>query len=388
MKTIENVLIYISDSVRWDIGRDLFAIRNWSPIKTLAHSTFTFSSIPSILLGVLPQRHGVYSPRHTSQVDVTRTMFDVEGLNSYLNLEPGQDVIHRHVFPGVDRGDLAEIEPPFVAVEHDIGGHAPYGTDYSNVENFFRNEATNRDTLRSYYTDAVRDSMDQLEGFLQTLSERGLLDSTLVVATSDHGELLYDYGGLTGHVRPVSPELVYVPTVISHPAVSTDDLPEFLHHIDITPTVFDALDLSPADEFEGQSLLDPDYKIRPGVNMTRFHPRFLSEYGEQSLYHQESVWDEDGGHVFLRKRLPTRLAAFGAEAVMTRKFVGGRWHGYHPESLFENAKLYVRRCQQFSDPNIEKDDARTLLERNYAVNSTTESIDAETESRLEDLGYI
>jgi arylsulfatase A-like enzyme len=40
---------------------------------------------------------------------------------------------------------------------------------------------------------------------------RGILDDSLVIFTSDHGELLGEYNGLYHHQTPVVPELVYVP---------------------------------------------------------------------------------------------------------------------------------------------------------------------------------
>jgi len=60
------------------------------------------------------------------------------------------------------------------------------------------------------------------------------MDRTLVIFTSDHGELLGEYGGLTGHVRPPCPELVYVPTVFIHPLIKNKKTEEsIMRHVDL-----------------------------------------------------------------------------------------------------------------------------------------------------------
>lgn len=387
-ETVENVFVFIADSVRWDYGRDLFGVQGATPVKTVAHSTFTFSSIPSMLLGVVPHRHGVYSPRHRSQYKPNKKVLDLDGYNSYLNLERGQRILKEGVFPEVDTGTIKSIEPPFVCVEHDMGGHAPYNSGYDSAAAFFKEAATTKAELETYYENAVRNSVDRFLEKQNTLDERGLLDSTLVILTSDHGELLYDYGGLTAHVRPVTPELVYVPTAVIYPGLDQSKLPDYVQHVDLVPSILDALGETAPITLDGDSFFDDEYAPRPGVSITRFFPRFLTRFGNQCIYEQESVWDLSGGRVFNRKRLPTRLLAFAADGLLTRKFSGGKWNGYHPRSLLRNGRLYLRAEQTFGNPGFDSEVARNLVDFDETTNEQTRALNDDTEQTLQELGYI
>jgi hypothetical protein len=385
---IENVFIYISDSVRWDIGKRLLNIEGAIPIKTAAHSTFTFSSIPSLLRGVIPQHHGVYSPRHRSQFTPDMSIFELPGFESSLNLNSGQSMLEQSVFPEAESSSLAEVESPFVAVEHDIGGHAPYGTNYESVKEFFNSEATTRDALVDYYERAIGSSTERLQSMLDTLEQRDLLDSTLVILTSDHGELLYDYGGLTAHVRPVTPELVYVPTVLHHSSIDQSSLPDFIHHSDLVPTILSQLGFEPSDKINGSDILSQKYTERPALNSTRFFPQSLCQFGDPCIYKQESVWGPNGGHVFNRSGVLSRILSFAADGLLTRKFIGGRWNGYHPEPLRKNLNLYLDSYQQFNAPAFSREDASQMLSIESMAISETYELDDSDKEQLRDLGYL
>lgn len=57
---IENVMIFVSDALRWDYLPDSVAKRGVT-FKTVASSLFTAASFPSMATGVYPSSHGVYA---------------------------------------------------------------------------------------------------------------------------------------------------------------------------------------------------------------------------------------------------------------------------------------------------------------------------------------
>lgn len=59
----------------------------------------------------------------------------------------------------------------------------------------------------------------RLRELVGTLAQRGLLDDTLLVIVSDHGENLGDHGGLLSHAFSVHQTLVRVPLVVRLPAL-------------------------------------------------------------------------------------------------------------------------------------------------------------------------
>lgn len=101
---------------------------------------------------------------------------------------------------------------------------------------------------------------DHLVGvFVEGLKKQGVLDSTLLVVTADHGELLgehgeLNHGGTAWEELFLTPCLFYYPKKIN-PAISIDSLTSGL---DILPTIFDMLGekvwLEGQTELDGQSI--------------------------------------------------------------------------------------------------------------------------------------
>lgn len=70
--------------------------------------------------------------------------------------------------------------------------------------------------LRMLYDGELRFVDQQIGAFVRDLDRRGILDETLVVITSDHGEAIGDHGK-TSHLQSVYEELVHVPLILRHP---------------------------------------------------------------------------------------------------------------------------------------------------------------------------
>ncbi len=100
------------------------------------------------------------------------------------------------------------------------------------------------------YTDAL------IGDFRARLEERGLLDRSLVVLTADHGEGLGDHGE-SFHGFFVYDSTVHVPLIVREPfgglAGRVVDAP--VSHVDLMPTILDALGLEAPGSLQGRSLL-------------------------------------------------------------------------------------------------------------------------------------
>jgi arylsulfatase A-like enzyme len=84
-------------------------------------------------------------------------------------------------------------------------------------------------------------------GFIDFLQKRGLYDRSLIVLTSDHGELLGEKGRW-GHSYYMPPEVVQVPLIIHLPASADKgvvDPDAVALTTDITPTIYAALGYRP-----------------------------------------------------------------------------------------------------------------------------------------------
>ncbi len=78
----------------------------------------------------------------------------------------------------------------------------------------------------------------------------------LVVVTGDHGESLGEHGELT-HGLFAYESTLHVPLVVWGPGIAPGSDPRLARHVDVVPTVLDALGLPAAEGLPGSSLLRP-----------------------------------------------------------------------------------------------------------------------------------
>lgn len=306
---IDNIVIFVCDSLRWDYTPSSIS-NSGLTIKTIASSLYTASSFPSMISGLYPPKTGV-NTWEDKLPKATQGLLNLDHHTSSLwcettwtNLPPDKSAIHNIL--GNPKGiSLEEIEPPFIYIEDDKGGHCPYGFPFGEYmgggcPEFFREYGKKGiKALINQYKNGIEQSVNQFKKRIETLEKRKLIQDTLIIFTSDHGELLGEYGGLTYHNRPPCPELVYVPTIFIHPSLkSQTDKDNVISHVDLFPTISSILGQEVFYQMDGTNLL----QNRPsniGLNF-RFGGYFKSKSKIKSWlnYESSSVWDSQGGHIF------------------------------------------------------------------------------------------
>ena len=137
---------------------------------------------------------------------------------------------------------------PFFLFLHLYDLHTPY--DLPPEIRLRRGEAGYKAELA--YVDRV------LGDFWAFLERRGLLNKSLVVFTSDHGEGLNEHGEST-HGYFVYESTLRVPLIFHWPGgserISQDRIAEPASLLDVAPTILDALRLNQPREMKGQSLI-------------------------------------------------------------------------------------------------------------------------------------
>jgi hypothetical protein len=115
------------------------------------------------------------------------------------------------------------------------------------------------------YARAVRRVDDSLGGFLEWMRRTGLMERTLLIVTSDHGESLADHDPYYGHELTLSEALVRVPLIVSAPGGGSRRVCKLTSLVDIPALVLGTLGLPIPASSGRDPLLDPEPDSRRSV---------------------------------------------------------------------------------------------------------------------------
>jgi arylsulfatase A-like enzyme len=91
---------------------------------------------------------------------------------------------------------------------------------------------------QNYYFNAIRDVDQQIVQLLDQLDRLALADKTIVIFTSDHGELLASHGGLSGKGTTTYRQQNHVPMIVVHPETRGGQrCLETTSHLDLVPSI-------------------------------------------------------------------------------------------------------------------------------------------------------
>lgn len=243
-----------------------------------AHTVVTLPSHANILSGVYPQDHGVRDNagfRFPAARPTLATVLKARGyatgafisafpLDSRFGLARGFDVYDDAFIDAAPRPPLLEQErrgtdtvalarrwldahsgvPTFCWV-HLYEPHAPYAPPEPFAARFHDQP----------YAGEVAAADAALEPLLRPILDPSSSSRTLVVLTGDHGESLGEHGEATHGVFAYEatlrvPLILYAPALFGPRVVATE-----ARHVDVLPTILDALKVPPPQDLRGRSLL-------------------------------------------------------------------------------------------------------------------------------------
>jgi arylsulfatase A-like enzyme len=226
--------------------------------------------------------------------------------------------------------------------------------------------------------------------------ERGLLDDTLIVFTSDHGQALGEWsnGGRFGHGHPMCPENLETPIVfIGAGLPEGEEYPALLSGTDIAPTVLSAQRGTVPADADGtdvwRDVPDPDRKLRADVWQHLDVEAFGRSIG-LSVYAATSAWDDGGGYVFHRKSRAQRLAGLAYDNL---------FRGYSPawRSNLSAGKaanfltLSLASDLSFGAPEFSEAEAERWLPTEFTERTAEDGepgLSDDQQEQLRDLGYL
>lgn len=386
---VKNVVLFVDDAVRYDVSHELLAQRGQTH-PTITASLHTPASFSSIFSGYHVPTHNVTSFREIFD-DSLFNLFRLNQTSDYnVGLSPlrGMNKSIGRLFPNTNFKAHTDIEPPFIWLHRGPGGHAPYG-EYEYPDGY-KNDRKANEYLNTFvgqnkrllddYRQGIRNSINYFDKIHTDFLDRGFKDDTLFIYTSDHGEILGEYGFL-GHNHLACPELVKVPTSFLHPNIEATYDDRLLHNVDMIPIILDILDVDYPDVDGLNSLIKPrEYGYNHFENM--FYTSGLNSLNRAV----KSVWDESGGYV---KVEGTKLQLAFIYAGLLLKSVHGK-QIRKSNKIIEAYKRFVG-SQTYGDPGFSGQDAENLIDlinsRGHKSTNHRDLSEDELE-HLQDLGYV
>ncbi len=142
--------------------------------------------------------------------------------------------------------------------------HGPYAypdafeidTPAERTPNYLTLGKADAGRLKNGYRNAVRFSDHEVGRVLEALRSEGLMESTVIVISADHGEEFYEAGHL-GHNSAFTRFQTHVPFLMRMPGQPAGDVDRLTSHLDVAPTFMALLGVTNAPETyaQGTSLL-------------------------------------------------------------------------------------------------------------------------------------
>lgn len=201
------------------------------------------------------------------------------------------------------------------------------------------------------------------------LSELGLLDDTLIVLWSDHGEHLetLEHGLNWGHNWGLDDKVMRTVLIMRGPGILRGQrYNKVAQSIDIFPTLLDLVELPSLPQFEGQSLFQEDLPSERAIHMENLCQGFLGiQKGiyklvfahEQELQEDTLRWRIALLTKTMRRIAPTRIKEMGKRARRLDMASWCRVHG-EPEAVFD--KLLERGVISLYDLSEDPAESRNL----------------------------
>ncbi len=293
---------------------DALATRGIRFETVIAESSWTLPSHITLFTGLSPSLHGVVSQERkladsvpwltevlrdqgfrtfafTGGIYVAPNFGFERGFETYASAmhkpdsEEMQPIAFRTALAHTEQR-IAELDSSerFFAFVHTYDVHCPYDPPAEYAERFDSRPVSDhietRDScgnptfnemdldegqakfLSDRYDAGIRHADDQLGRFLARMEKRGVLDKTVVVVVSDHGEEFLEHGWI-GH-RTLHMDVLRVPWIVAGPGIEARVVAEPVGLEDVMPTLLALLDV-PSPPTEGKSMLPVIRGERPEI---------------------------------------------------------------------------------------------------------------------------
>jgi len=155
--------------------------------------------------------------------------------------------------------ELDRTGKPFFVFLHYWDPHGPYKPPTPFNTLFWRRDVPENDKMLDYVIaqyDGEIAYVDSMIGkLLDFLEERKLLENTVIIITSDHGENLMQHGDYLGH-KGLYDNITRIPLIVRLPdGERKGEIDSIVQHVDIAPTILELAGVKAKVKMSGESLV-------------------------------------------------------------------------------------------------------------------------------------
>ncbi len=207
-------------------------------------------------------------------------------------LEPHDPYVAPQRF--LDLYDTAAIPLPATLHEEDSADTPPVIRRMRQVWQGLSDEDWRR--VRAAYWAVISYIDAEMGRVLDALRQTGQLDNTIIVVTSDHGDMIGSHGLVTKGIGTAYEEVYNIPLILRVPGLGGgEDATTCTSLVDVGPTLLDLCGAAPMEPCQGRSL-------RPVLEGTadpaEWQGAYAEFFGQRFVYTQRLVWQGDWKYVF------------------------------------------------------------------------------------------
>lgn len=252
--------------------------------NALAQSTWTKCSMASLWTGTYPTTHRItrYPDALPEAVDTPAEILKQAGFRTVgiwrngwvspdFGFQQGFDLYYK---PNVRRRppELLQKNPSAASLpgtDNDLAWAAAEFLRTSSDERFFLylhmmdvhqyvydDSADFGVSFSDIYDNSIRWVDSNVGTVVATLQQEKLMENTIIVITSDHGEAFHEHG-IEGHAKDLHVETTHVPFIITLPFRLEEGIvvESPVENVDVWPTLLDLIGLPPLAQADGRSLV-------------------------------------------------------------------------------------------------------------------------------------
>ena len=252
---------------------------------------------------------------------------------------------------------------------------------------YFKRHPQYADYMKNLYDATIKDVDDYFREVYYALAEGKLLDQTIIIILSDHGEEFWEHGG-TGHSRKYYEEYLKIPLIIILPPqyqLRNQVIEETVCLLDVAPTILDLIDAPELTSAEGVSLLPLIY----GKSL-----------GERQIFLESNSWENKVGVISAKyKYIYNKIPPIEKRILFSDRFPYPLVTIFHAageelynleedpaevDNLSANNPELTKRLRESTISSFNNRFSGYLLE----TKTRTSKIDEETLEKLRALGYV